>query len=145
MTSEPVILRVTIPGEPVAKGRPRFTKTGRAFTPAKTMRAEDHIRQCMFSQVGQPVLEGPLDVEAICTFPIPQSWSKRKQGDALAGVVRPTGRPDLENVVKALLDAGNGIIWRDDSQVCGLRASKIYGAKLGVLLTVSRPKGERGP
>jgi Holliday junction resolvase RusA-like endonuclease len=130
-------LQVHIPGEPVAKGRPRFSrKSGRAYTPATTAKAETNIRACMFAQAGQPMLDGALDVDLVCVMPIPGSWSARKQASARAGVVRPAGRPDLENMVKTVLDAGNGVLWKDDSQVCGLAATKTYGDKPCVILTV---------
>lgn len=133
----PVVLSIMIPGVPVAKGRPRFARsTGRAYTPAKTATAEAHMRQAMIAQVGQPMLEGPLDIDVLCTMPVPASWSKRKRADAFAGIVRPTSRPDLENMLKGLLDAGNAILWVDDSQVCGIAAGKRYGERPGIHLIV---------
>ena len=132
----PVVLQVHIPGEPVAKGRPRMTRQGRAYTPKRTASAETYARQMMVAQAGQPLLQGPLDVEIVVVMGIPQSWKGRTRADAVAGLVRPTKRPDADNFGKLYGDAGNGILWHDDSQICGLTISKCYGEKPGVLLTV---------
>lgn len=70
-------------------------------------------------------------------LPVPKSWSKRKQADALAGQLMPTTKPDLDNCVKAIFDAVNGIVWTDDVQVVGLRVRKVYGATPGVQVIVS--------
>ena len=67
---------------------------------------------------------------------IPSSWSKKKQAAAEAGEVRPTGRPDLDNIVKLYADAFNGVVWRDDSQVVRVVSEKRYSDRPGVLVTV---------
>ena len=67
---------------------------------------------------------------------IPVSWTKAKRADALAGLVMPTGRPDLDNLVKALTDACNGIVWRDDAQIVRLMAEKRYGEQPGAVVSV---------
>lgn len=131
MTVNP--LRFFVAGAPVGKGRPRFSRlSGRAFTPAKTANTEAFVKSEALRQVGQPVLVGPLalQVEAIAT--VPDSWSKRKRGDALAGTVRPTGKPDLDNLAKLYADALNGILWKDDSQLVEMQLSKRYGETPGV-------------
>lgn len=60
-------------------------------------------------------------------FSIPVSWSLKKQRAAALGELRHTKRPDLDNVVKAIKDGANGVVWKDDSQVDDVRASKRYG------------------
>jgi Holliday junction resolvase RusA-like endonuclease len=127
---------VTIPGPPIAKGRPRMTKTGRAYTPAKTRAAEGYMRHAIAAQVGQPMLEGPLAVTVLAILPIPKSWPRKRQDDAAAGIVRPTGKPDCDNLAKAVCDAANGLLWHDDSQIVALSVSKAYGGKPGTVLTV---------
>ena len=113
----------------VGKGRPRITTQGgfaRAFTPSKTVNAEAHIRACALRDVGHIVLEGPLAVEMVIAVSIPESWSKKKKAAAAAGMVRPTGRPDADNCLK-MLDALNGICWKDDAQIVDARVVKNYG------------------
>ncbi len=73
-------------------------------------------------------------VEAV--LPVPPSWSKQKREDALRGLKRPTGRPDVDNYAKIVLDALNGIAWKDDSQVWQLTATKRYGPNPHLTVTV---------
>lgn len=114
-------------GEPQGKARPRFTRTGRAYTPKKTMQYEDEIRIAAQSAMGPTdILETPLSVYIYCNFPIPPSYSKKRRQDCLNGVERPTKKPDLDNIAKAFCDAMNGIVYRDDSQVVSLHVTKRY-------------------
>jgi Holliday junction resolvase RusA-like endonuclease len=55
----------------------------------------------------------------------------------MAGDIRPTSRPDLDNYVKAALDAINGIVIADDALVVELEACKRYGPDPKVVLTVT--------
>jgi Holliday junction resolvase RusA-like endonuclease len=71
-------------------------------------------------------LEGALRVQVAAHFGIPVSRNGKKKAAALAGEIRPTKRPDWENVAK-MLDAFNGVIWRDDAQVVSGLIEKYYG------------------
>ena len=128
------MLTIHVPGVVRGKGRPRFGN-GRTYTDAQTVNAEAWMRHCAIEAVGQPVLEGPLALVMAITVAVPASWSKRKRADALAGITRPTGKPDVDNSLK-LCDALNGIIWRDDSQLVDVRVVKSYGVEPGAVLTV---------
>lgn len=110
------------------KGRPRFGN-GRTYTDQRTETAEAVIRICANQQVGQPVLLGPLTLSIAMEVEVPASWSKRKRADALANTVRPTGKPDLDNVAKLIADALNGIVWKDDAQLCSLTIARRYAEK----------------
>lgn len=132
-------LRIVIPGPLRGKGRPRASAFGgraRLYTPAATVNAEAWVKQCAVNQVGQPCLDGPLDVEVDIVVEVPASWSKRKRAEALVGKVRPTGKPDIDNCTKLLMDALNKIVWRDDAQVVGLLVRKRYGTEASTMLTV---------
>ncbi|MDR1647770.1 MAG: RusA family crossover junction endodeoxyribonuclease, partial [Zoogloeaceae bacterium] len=61
-------------------------------------------------------------------FGEPASWSKKKRGAALGNprAILPAKRPDLDNVVKSVCDAMNGVVFRDDAQIVRLTAEKIY-------------------
>ncbi|MGI0068542.1 MAG: RusA family crossover junction endodeoxyribonuclease [Thermoplasmata archaeon] len=52
----------------------------------------------------------------------------------------PDRRPDLDKLVRAAMDSLTGVIFRDDSQVIDLRATKEWGAP-GVLVLVTRGTG----
>ena len=135
------MIRFTVPGKPVGKGRPRAAKRGQhiqLYTPKTTATYESTIALAASqAMAGRPLIDGPAEVLMTMVLAVPASWSKRKQADALAGQLMPTTKPDMDNVVKAIFDAVNGIVWTDDVQVVGLRVRKTYGATPGVHVTVS--------
>lgn len=133
----PLIL--TIPGVPRGKGRPRFVKaTGRAYTPADTLSYEGVIRhEAALEMRGEPPIDGPLSIAVTAVLPIPASWSRKKREAAIAGTLWPTGRPDADNYLKAAADALNSIVYRDDSQLVRMEATKCYGVTPRLSITVT--------
>lgn len=136
------MLKFDIPGVPVGKGRPRAAKRGKhiqLYTPEKTATYEGVIaltaRQAM---AGGLLLEGPVATVMEIRLPIPQSWPKRKQAAALAGTEYPTKKPDADNVIKAIFDALNGVVWHDDTQVVDIVVRKRYAAVPGVAVEIVR-------
>lgn len=131
----PFVLPVTasvvieLQGTPVAKGRPRFGR-GRVWTPQKTRNFETDLKwQAKLAMHGRKPIEGPVKVDMLALFEIPKSWPARKKTDALNGVVRPTGKPDIDNLLKTAADALNGIVWVDDAQIVIASISKRYSDK----------------
>ena len=118
-----------VPGDPHGKGRPKASSRGgfvRMYTPAPTRLYEAEIaKMAVLARSEWPVLETPISLRVVAHHPIPVSWSKRKQQQALQGELVP-GKPDLDNVAKAVLDALNGVIYVDDKQVVRLVAEKKY-------------------
>ena len=132
-------LTVRVGGPPVAKGRPRVTRTGIAYTPAKTRKYETHVRMAAQEAMGQGApVEGPLHVAVHAYLPVPKSWSKKKTRAALNGDVKPTSRPDVDNYAKAALDALDGIVWGDDSQVVRLFVCKEYAETAQLIIGVRK-------
>jgi Holliday junction resolvase RusA-like endonuclease len=137
---DPVVIHV--PGPPVAKGRPRFFGGGRfprAYTPKETEAYETTVRWYAAREMakrGLQPLDGALSVTIEFTLPIPPSWSQRKKDHAVLGSIMPIGRPDSDNLAKAITDAANGHIWRDDSQIVELIVRKRYGEP-GATMTVT--------
>lgn len=133
-------LTITVPGKPMGKQRPRASKRGgfiRLHTPEQTVNAETFTKLCAMDQVGQTMLEGPLVVAMHAVFSIPTSWSKKDKADALSGAIRPTGKPDLDNLAKLYSDALNKIVWGDDAQIVSMALSKSYGTEPGVTITIN--------
>ncbi|MBP6018783.1 MAG: RusA family crossover junction endodeoxyribonuclease [Burkholderiaceae bacterium] len=128
---EPVVA-FTVPGKPVGKGRPRAAKRGnhiQLYTPENTVNYESTVALVASqAMAGRSPIEGPVEVVMRLVVPVPKSWSKKKQQDALDGRLLPTTKPDKDNVVKAIFDAMNDIVWRDDVQVVDLTSRKRYGA-----------------
>lgn len=110
-------LAFEVPGEPVGKGRPRFTRQGRAYTPAKTAKYENLVSLAFLQAYPNHVaFEGAIEMSMFAFFSVPKSWSKKKQELAYAQEIYPTKKPDTDNIAK-MKDALNGIAYKDDSQV----------------------------
>jgi Endodeoxyribonuclease RusA len=78
MSDDPIT--VVVSGEPVAKGRPRMTKRGFAYTPAATRKYEAHARlSAQLAMDGHPPIEVPVRIEVLAQLQVPASWSKRKR------------------------------------------------------------------
>lgn len=126
-----------VPGQPVAKGRPI---AGRGFggrttlrTPEKTVAYEGLVAHaCHQAMKGDAPFSGPLAVIFSVTVQIPASWSKKRQSRAMDGIIGATKKPDIDNVVKALCDAMNGVAYKDDAQIIELTVTKHYGDTPGV-------------
>lgn len=134
------IIRFTVHGVPVAKGRPRIgTIAGkaRAFTPKKTVAYEGLVALAgQEAMAGVAPLGGPVRLEIVAWFPVAASWPKKKRDAALCGALYHTSRPDGDNILKAIGDGLNGVCWGDDSQIAACSVVKRYGATPGVAVTV---------
>jgi Holliday junction resolvase RusA-like endonuclease len=126
--------RVRVPAKPVAKGRARFTKAGRAFTPKQTEIGEAWVRMCAVQQVGTPRVPGPLALRVVFVMPVGRSRAKAWRALAEAHYARPTGKPDWDNLAKLTADALNGIGWEDDAAIVSAHVAKVYGAEPATLL-----------
>tara|TARA_B100001250_G_scaffold167270_1_gene144015 strand:+ start:295 stop:753 length:459 start_codon:yes stop_codon:yes gene_type:complete len=119
----------TIPGEPVAQGRPRFSTHGgfaRAYDPKKSKDGKSVVRLCARDAIDSAgltePLSGPLVMKVQFGIPLPKSaYRKRKP----VGRSWRTKKPDLDNLLKLVKDACSGIIYLDDNQVSRISAEKI--------------------
>lgn len=126
----------TVEGIPQGKGRPRFRRTPnfvQTYTDAKTKSYENAIRAGAGVAMGSSSpLESPVSVDLYIRVPCPSSFSKRRQNECFEGRERPTKKPDIDNIIKAYLDAMNGVIYIDDTQVVRVSAKKVYSMVAGV-------------
>lgn len=136
MMSSPVT--ITLLGKPQGKGRPRFVKaSGRTYTPERTRKYEDALREAAEKEVGtKPPIIGPVNVTVLAQFEPPKSWPLRRQQAALRREVMPTGKPDGDNLLK-VLDALNGVVWKDDAQVVTATIRKRYGPQALLLVQIT--------
>jgi Holliday junction resolvase RusA-like endonuclease len=132
---------LTILGEAVPKGRPRLgiiNGRARAFTPKKTRTYEAVVRDAASREWQRlPIANRPIWMRITFVRAIPQSWSIKKQNAAGAGQLHPTGRPDLDNGVKAITDAMNSIVYTDDALIVEIQARKAYGPMPHALIVVT--------
>jgi Holliday junction resolvase RusA-like endonuclease len=140
-----MMVMYTVYGEPVGKGRPRFARRGNfvsTYTPQKTKSYEDEIRMMAKAAMGaSEPLETPVTVAIYIRVGIPASFSKQKRKDALSGIIKPTKKPDLDNVAKCFLDSMNEIVYLDDKQVVNLHVTKIYAETPAVEVMVKEDLG----
>lgn len=131
------LLKFVVPGKPQGKGRPRFTRSGHAYTPEKTRAYERQIADVARAAIGpQQPLDCALRLELLIVFAPPASWSKKRRALALSGFARPMVKPDADNVVKAFGDALEGIVYVNDTQLVEIAARKVYGETDHVSVTV---------
>lgn len=127
-------VKFTIPGEPMGKQRPKFSRRGNyvhTYTPDKTVSYENLVklefeRQCNTFPFPKGI-ELEMCIEAY--FSIPKSTSKKKTAQMLDKYIRPTKKPDADNIIKIIADSLNGIAYYDDSQIVSCKCDKYYGSQ----------------
>lgn len=130
-----------IPGEPCGKGRPRFTAGGRAYTPAKTANYETLVKwEYQQAARGHRYADVSLKMTVVAYYGIPKSASERKKGDMRFGLIRPTKKPDADNVLKIIADALNQIAYPDDAQIVEASVTKLYADEPRVIVTIEEVK-----
>lgn len=122
-------IKITIPGIPIPKGRPRFRKIGsfmQPYTPTETRKAEMEVAKCFKEQAKCFKMpdKGPICLSVEFFMPIPASLSKKKQKELLGE--KHLKRPDLDNLVKLVCDGLNGVAWEDDGCISSIVATKQY-------------------
>jgi Holliday junction resolvase RusA-like endonuclease len=119
-------VKFTIPGPPHGKERPRLTKTGHAYTPAKTKEYEIRGKKEYIAQCGGKLLFGSLVMKILAYYPIPKSATKTQKEQMQCSIIRPTVKPDADNICKIVADLLNGMAYDDDSQLVFVSVAKYY-------------------
>lgn len=113
-------------GEIVTKARPRARvvngKYAQIYTPNKTVVYENLVKLSYTDQVGKYYGDEPLFVSIDAFFVCPDSLKKYQDN------LKCTNHKDLDNIAKTILDALNGVAYKDDKQVCELEVKKHYSA-----------------
>lgn len=123
------MIEFSIPGPPQGKERPRVERnpyTGKihARTPEKTTKYEDFVRLCCGNKNSRIICPVMVHIEAV--FPVPCSVSNKAKERMYQGLEAPCKKPDIDNIVKIILDALNGFLYCDDKQVISIMAKKRY-------------------
>lgn len=126
------MIKFIVESKPQGKARARtfYDKRAdkmRSVTPQQTKSYEDLIRWSYKAAGGQYMGESLMKVEIQAFYPIPKSFSKKKRNDAIFERIRPTTKPDCDNIIKVVLDALNGVAYYDDKQVVSVSCEKYYG------------------
>ena len=135
------MITFTVEGKPQGKARARtfYDKRAdkmRSVTPQQTRSYEDLIRWSYAVAGGKYLGEKLIKVAIEAFYPIPKSWSKKKRSAAHCGKIRPTTKPDTDNIIKVVLDALNGVAYYDDKQVVSVACKKFYAEQGSLQITI---------
>lgn len=136
-------VKFTILGDPEGKGRPRFRNVGKyvqTYTPDQTVSYENLVkleyrRQCKDAKFPK---EAELDIRVTAYYAIPKSTSKKKAQLMRERKIRPTKKPDWDNVGKIVCDSLNGIAYHDDAQIVDAQVRKFYSDDPRVVVTIQQ-------
>lgn len=132
-TGAPVCL-FELSGKPRGKGdrdhRIAYTKDGRPFAQFYLDEAtQDYMRALAWAakgaMKGRPPTSKPLALTLHAFMPVYKSWTARERSDALIHALRPTEKPDWDNMGK-IMDALTGIVWKDDAPIVEAHVYKFY-------------------
>ena len=135
-------IELTIQGEPIGKARPRVCKYG-TYTPAKTVNYETLVRELYIIGNYGRQLEGALEIEVRAYFGIPKSAKKKDVPHMLNDYIKPTKKPDVDNILKIIGDALNGLAYRDDSKIVTASVFKCYSDKPRVEVEIWELEGRK--
>lgn len=123
-------IKLTIPGPPKGKQRPRICRVnGRsmAYTPKETIEYERLVR-ASYTAVFKVKFERnlPIEISILALYSVPKYVSRKTKELMLNGRLFLTKKPDADNIIKVILDALNGLAYRDDVQICRVYFEKMY-------------------
>ena len=123
-----MIYEFEVPGKVIGKGRPRLNSyTGVVYTPTKTKDYESLVEQYFLLKYPRfKILEGRIKVSIIAYFSIQKATKKSDINEMLDNNISPTKKPDIDNIVKAVLDSMNKFAFKDDNQITKLEVEKKY-------------------
>lgn len=113
----------------MGKQRARTLKTGHSYTPSETVNYETYVKQLYIMHNFHKQLEGEIQAEITAYFPIPQSVSEKKRQQMLSGQIRPTVKPDWDNIGKIICDSLNNLAYHDDAYITDCTVRKRYSDK----------------
>ncbi len=137
-------IKFTVPGPPKGKQRPRVCRINGqnvTYTPRQTTEYEKLVR-VSYNAVSKVKFQRnkPLEISILALFPIPRHASKKLKELMLNGEILPTKKPDVDNVIKIILDALNGVCYHDDRQVCRVYFEKMYAENPEVKILIKNIK-----
>ena len=126
-----MIYEFEVPSKIIGKGRPRLNSyTGQVYTPTRTKDYESLVEQYFLIKYPRyKAIEGRAKVSITACFEVPKSASKVMKEQMLENKISPTKKPDIDNVVKIVLDSMNKFAFRDDTQITKIEVEKVYGAE----------------
>lgn len=138
-------IKFTVYGKPFGKQRPRVCKIkGRsiAYTPKETSVYEDHVK-FIYNQIYSGITfdkDESVALDIVAYYAMPKSTSKKTKEKMLAGMILPTVKPDVDNIIKIIADALNKVAYKDDKQLVAVSCQKFYSDLPRVEILISEIK-----
>lgn len=139
-------IHITILGEPKGKERPRYSsKSKTVYTPVKTENYEKLIAGTYKAEYGnfRFSIGEPLEMRILAYIGIPASDAASTRLKKLRREIRPTKKPDWDNIGKIVADALNGVAYHDDAQVVDAITRKFYSDNPRVEIVIRPARGEK--
>ena len=128
-----MIIELTVPGNPQGKQRPKAMRRGQftgIYTPEKTVNYETYIKELFVAKYPDFMpLAGPLMLQFTAYVSIPASTSQKKKALMLEGHIIPEKSPDIDNILKIIMDALESVAYKRDSQIAIGITSKLYSER----------------
>ena len=109
----------------------------RTITPNKTRSFEAFIKGWLQLRFNRDPFQEPLQFDLTFVFEVPKSYSKSRRLHCLSDHGRHTNKPDLDNLEKSVLDASEGILFYNDSQICKKTSQKKWGEEPLIIMDFS--------
>ena len=130
-------IHLTIPGEPKAKQRPKWFKHG-TYTPEKTVSYESYIKELFATKYPEFMpKETALTLYIYAGLFMPKSTSKKKVDMMKLGIIKPIKKPDVDNLLKTVMDALEKLAYKNDSQIVRVVMDKDYSERPRLEITIS--------
>ena len=125
------MISFTYYGEIRGKGRPRFRNCGKfiqTYTDRDTQDYEMSIKEAYLQAKQDSYMnpDTPLRMKLRVYQQIPKSVSKKKHNEMQVGLIKPTKKPDIDNILKSVLDSLNQVAFYDDTQFVCVSVEKWY-------------------
>ncbi|WP_411755719.1 RusA family crossover junction endodeoxyribonuclease [Staphylococcus agnetis] len=120
--------------KPMGSPRPRFRRAG-GFVQTYMPTTYSHHKKFIAEQMPNLQSENQLKLTIEFYFPPLKSWSKKLLSTMIGSYKRT--KPDLDNLLKTVLDAGNEKLWKDDNQIVEIRTFKKYSGVARTVLVIN--------
>lgn len=116
----------TIPIAPRGKDRPRFSNFG-VYTTTRTQSYENYVKACYIEECDSVSFgSSPIKLSIVAYVPLLSKFKKQEKIDALNGKIKPSGKPDSDNLIKVIMDALNKLAYDDDKYIYKIEVEKVY-------------------
>lgn len=140
-------MKYTLDIEPKPQSRPRFTRNGRAYELKDMTNWKRSFAELLQLRKPKRIENGSIFVSVTFYIYPPQTVSKIKTKSPVPNErlekIYVNKRPDLDNYIKAILDASNEILFKDDGQIAVLSAQKLYSLNPRIELEITNLEESR--